>query len=207
MSGKGILEKGCGLEMMSQENRSYVRGEIFFKVKFTPLTREDYENLQKAEVDQFAVKENLQELTFPDTDDTHASPPDGNLINFLIQMDEKLDQILFILSKGEEKKGPFEEGIGLNISGSGMNMRVDKPVESGQIIHAKFFLSKSPFLFMDVFGEVVRVIPSKEKGEKTYDLGIEFFDINEHDRDRIITAVFQKQRQTIRKKKDMDSIT
>ena len=193
--------------MMSKENRSYVRGDIFFKVKFTLLSREDYENLERSEAGQFALKESSQEMIFPDTDDPSVSLPDGNLINFLIQMDEKLDQILSLLSKGEEKKGPFEEGIGINISGSGMNMRIDKPVESGQIIHAKFFLTKSPFLFMDVFGEVVRVIPSKEKGEKTYELGIEFLELNEHDRDRIITAVFQRQRQSIRKKKGMGPIT
>ena len=193
--------------MMSEENRSYVRGDIFFKVKFTLLSQEDYENLERSEAGQFALKESSQEMIFPDTDDPSVSLPDGNLINFLIQMDEKLDQILSLLSKGEEKKGRFEEGIGLNISGSGMNMRVDRPIESGQIIHAKFFLTKSPFLFLDVFGEVVRVIPSEEKGKKSFQLGIEFVDLNEHDRDRIITAVFQKQRQTIRKKKGMGSMT
>ena len=120
---------------------------------------------------------------------------------------EKLDQILSLLSKGEGKKGPFEEGIGLNISGSGMNVIVDKPVEPGRFMHAKFFLTKTRFLFIDVFGEVVRVIPSGEKGEKKYQLGIEFLDLNESDRERIIAVVFQKQRQTIRKKKGMGPVT
>lgn len=193
--------------MMSKENRSYVRGDIFFKVKFTLLSREDYENIESSEAGQFALQESSQEMIFPDTDDPSVSLPDSNLINFLIQMDEKLDQILSLLSIGKDKKRPFEEGLGLNISGSGMHMRVPKPLESGQIIHARFFLTKSPFLFMDVFGEVVRVIPSEEKGEKTYELGIEFLDLNEHDRDRIITAVFQKQRQTIRKRKGMGPVT
>ena len=85
-------------------------------------------------------------------------------------------------------------------------MIVDKPVESGRVIHAKFFLTKSPFLFMEVFGEVVRTIRLEEKGEKNFQLGIEFLNLNENDRDRIITAVFQHQRQNIRNNKSMDSI-
>jgi c-di-GMP-binding flagellar brake protein YcgR len=117
-------------------------------------------------------------------------------------MDEKLDQILLLLSKGEAQKEPFEEGVGVNISGSGMNLIVDKQFEPGQVIRAKFFLTKAPFLFMEVFGEVVRSIRLEEKGEKNYQLGIEFLDLNGHDRDRIITAVFQ--RQTIRKNKSTD---
>ena len=196
--------KGFGIEMNSMENRSYVRGEFLFKVKFTLFTREEYENLQRSKKQNFSSSKYPSEPVFPDPDDPSVSIPDDNLINFLIQMDEKLDQILLLLSKGEAKKEPFEEGVGVNISGSGMNMIVDKQFEPGQVIRAKFFLTKAPFLFMEVFGEVVRSIRLEEKGEKNYQLGIEFLDLNGHDRDRIITAVFQYQRQTIRKNKSMD---
>ncbi len=198
--------KGCGIDMMSKENRSCVRGDFLFKVKFTLFTREEYENLERSKERLFSLGESPQEPVFPDSNEPSIGIPDGNLINFLIQMDEKLDQIRLLLSKGEAKKGSFEEAVGVNISGSGMNIIVDKPVESGRVIHAKFFLTKAPFLFMDVFGEVVRVIRSEEKGEKNYKLGIEFLNLSEHDRDRIITAVFQNQRQTIRNNKSMDSI-
>jgi hypothetical protein len=200
------MGKGFRIEKMSKENRSYVRGDILYKVKFTLFTREEYENLQRSEEQHFSLSKYPDERVFPDPDDPSVSILDDNLINFLIQMDEKLDQILLLLSKGEAKKEPFEEGVGVNISGSGMNMIVDKPVEPGHVIRAKFFLTKAPFLFMEVFGEVVRTIRLEEKGEKNYQLGIEFLDLNEHDRDRIITAVFQYQRQTIRKNKSMDLI-
>ena len=192
------------MEISSKDNRSYVRGDILFKVKFTLYTREAYENLERSKKQHFPLNESSQEPAFTEANDPSVSIPDGNLINFLIQMDEKLDQILLLLSKGEEKTRPYEQGVGVNISGSGMNMIVDKPIETGRIIHAKFFLTISPFLFMDVFGEVVRVIRSEEKDEESYQLGIEFLNLNESDRDRIITAVFQHQRQTIRKNKSSD---
>lgn len=196
-----FFEKGCGITMTSKENRTYVRGDIVFKVKFSLLTRETYENEERSKANRFSLMLSPQEMVFTEADEPVARNTDGNLINFLIQIDEKLDQILTLLSKGDDKKGSAGEGVGINISGSGMNMIVDKPVDLGMIIHAKFFLTKAPFLFLDLFGEVVRVIPSEEKGKKTYQLGIEFMDLCESDRERIITAVFQQQRQEIRNRK------
>ena len=189
--------------MTSKENRSYVRGDILFKVKFSLLTREAYENVERSKAGRLSLKESPQEMVFTETDESNVRAVDGNLINFLIQMDEKLDQILAFLSKGDARKMSPEEGVGINISGSGMNMIVYEPVEPGMIIHAKFFLTKAPFLFMDIFGEIVRVIRSEEKGEKGYELGIEFLDLCEADREKIITAVFQQERQKIRNMKSM----
>jgi hypothetical protein len=189
--------------MISKENRSYVRSDILFKVKFSLLTRETYENVERTKAGRLSLKESPQEIVVTESDEAKASTIDGNLINFLLQMDEKLDQILALLSKGDEKIMSPEEGVGINISGSGMNMIVDKPFDPGMIIHAKLFLTKLHFLFMDVFGEIVRVIPSEEKGEKRYELGVEFLDLCETDRDRIITAVFQQERRKIRNMKSM----
>ena len=187
--------------MTSKENRSYVRGDIVFQVKFSLLTRETYENGERAKAGQFFLKESPLERVRIENDEPNVRTLDGNFINFLIQMDEKLDQILDLLAEGDVQKGATEKGVGINISGSGMNIIVDKPVEAGMIIHSKFFLTKSPFLFMDLLGEVVRVIRSEEKGQTTYQLGIEFLDLSESDRERIITAVFQQQRQEIRNRK------
>jgi hypothetical protein len=189
--------------MISKENRSYVRSDILFKVKFSLLTRETYENVERTKAGRLSLKESPQEIVVTESDESKESTIDGNLINFLLQMDEKLDQIYALLSKGDEKIMSPEEGVGINISGSGMNMIVDKPFDPGMIIHAKFFLTKLHFLFMDVFGEIVRVIPSEEKGEKRYELGVEFLDLCETDRDRIITAVFQQERRKIRNMKSM----
>ena len=189
--------------MISKENRSYVRGDILFKVKFSLLTRKAYENEERTKAGRLSLKESPQEIFVTESEESKASAIDGNLINFLLQLDEKLDQILALLSKGDAKKMSPEEGLGINISGSGMNMIVDKPYDPGMIIHAKFFLTKSHFLFMDVFGEIVRMIPSEEKGGKRYELGVEFLDLCEADRESIITAVFQQERKKIRNMKSM----
>jgi c-di-GMP-binding flagellar brake protein YcgR len=77
---------------------------------------------------------------------------------------------------------------------------VNQNVEVGQIIHTKFLLSKYPLVFMDIFGEVVRSAPSREKDEDTWQLGIRFLDMSLNDREKIISSVFQKQRVELRKK-------
>jgi c-di-GMP-binding flagellar brake protein YcgR len=124
---------------------------------------------------------------------------DPSLVSFLLHLDQKLDQILSILNRDRDEKCLTGQGLGVNISGSGMNVIVDKPVENGQILHTKFLLSKYPLVFMDVYGEVVRVIPMSEGDETTYHLGVQFMDLNVGDRERIISSVFQKQREEIRK--------
>jgi c-di-GMP-binding flagellar brake protein YcgR len=117
-------------------------------------------------------------------------------------MDEKLDQILIKLSKEEVGRGLLaKQGIGINISGSGMNVVVEEPVELGQIIQAHFLLSRIPLVFIDAFGEVLRVKPLDENGTVTYNLGIEFLDLKPNDRERIIACVFQRQRKSIRERK------
>lgn len=184
------------------ERRSYVRGNFSFKIKFKTMTLSEYEALVESNE---AISPQFQNQSLVDIADTIKSAntalADASLINYLVQMDEKLDQILELLTKDKKIEGLFGQGFGLNISGSGMNIMVDEPVETGQIIHSKFYLSKIPLVFMDIFGEVVRVTTIEEAGKILYSLGIKFLDLSVNDQERIIASVFQNQRGAIRKGK------
>jgi hypothetical protein len=188
--------------MILQERRSYVRGGFSFKVRFRLLSAEEYQDIKEAS-NQFGYPDEgiMTDLTDPDKADAEI-PLNACLIDFLLQMDEKLDQILTKLSKGEVDRGLLtKQGIGINISGSGMNVMVEEPVELGQIIQAHFVLSRIPLVFINAFGEVLRVIPVDENGTVTYNLGIEFLDLKPSDCERIIACVFQRQRRSIREGK------
>jgi hypothetical protein len=186
---------------ISKERRSYVRGELSFKVRFRVMTPEEYETVKMSGNRTVSPDRRLS----VDSDNTNRAAtqitPNAFMIDFLLQLDEKLDQILTILSKDGVDKGPLKQGIGVNISGSGMNIITEKPVEPGQIIHANFVLSRLPLVFIDLFGQVVRVAPVDEDGEGTYHLGIKFLDLDPDDRERIIACVFQRQREIIRIRK------
>jgi len=188
--------------MTLQERRSYVRGAFSFKVNFRLLTPGEYQEIKEMGK-QFGYpdEEIITDLTDPDKAGAEITL-NACLIDFLLQMDEKLDQILTRLSKDEEDRGFLvKQGIGTNISGAGMNVMVEEPVELGQVIQAHFVLSRIPLVFIDTFGEVLRVAPVDENGTITYNLGIEFLDLKHNDRERIIACVFQRERKSIRERK------
>ena len=110
-------------------------------------------------------------------------------------------QILELLEKDNKIDCLFNQGIGMNISGSGMNIMVDRPLETGQIIHSRFYLSKIPLVFMEIFGEVVHSTKVNECGKTQYSLGIKFLDLSVNDQERIIASVFQRQRKVLKKRK------
>ena len=191
--------------MNTDERRSYVREDLSFKIKFKIMSPEEYEDSRRFDDAIFSpFKMEYRDETAETAVGVHNTA-DASLINYLFQIDEKLDQILDLLSRDAESEPslrPFDRGIGQNISGSGMKMLVNQPIEAGQIIHVKFFLSKFPLVFMDTFGEVIRVSLVEENGQTLYQHGIKFIELTEYDRERIISHVFQKQRESIRKKRN-----
>ena len=184
------------------ERRSYVRGNFSFKIKFKKITLDEYEGLvmsNEAISPHFQIEPGIDIADKKIGADTAIDP---SLVNYLALIDEKLDLILELLAKDNKIEGLFNQGIGMNISGSGMNIMVDRPVESGQIIHSKFYLSKTPLVFMDIFGEVVRSTTVNECDKTLYSLGVKFLDISVNDQERIIASVFQRQRGVLRKRKN-----
>jgi c-di-GMP-binding flagellar brake protein YcgR len=190
--------------MQSEERRSFVRGNFSFNVKFKTMTKDEYEDLKKSNEAIFPPFNQEQDIEINDREMNDGHPVSASLINHLVQIDQKLDQILDLLSKDKTVNGMYNQGVGLNISGSGMKIMVDSSLEHGRIIHTKFYLSKSPLIYMDIFGEVVHVMQVDNKdGETHYNLGIKFLDLSINDRERIISSVFQRQRGSIRKIKSV----
>ena len=183
------------------EKRSYVRGNFSFKIKFKTMTLDEYEGLVGPNDLALHHFQNKHRVDIADQKTDADTAIDPSLVNYLVLIDEKLDLILDFLAKDNEMEGLFNQGMGTNISGSGMNILVDKPIEIGQIIHSKFYLSKIPLVFMDIFGEVVHSTKVDECGKTLYSLGIKFLNISTNDQERIIASVFQRQRKVLRKRK------
>ena len=182
-----------------EERRSYVRGNLSFKVKFRVITQKEYETLKEA-INQSSPPENMS------LDDAISKESIVNtfIIDFLLNIDEKLDQVISKLTKDEDSEELLKHGICSDISGSGMSITVDTLVECGQIIHANFILARLPLVYLDAFGEIVRVIPVDENEQSLYKLGVKFLELNTNAKERIISCVFQKQRENIRKSKDKE---
>ncbi len=184
--------------MLENKNRSYVRGDFTFKVNFELMTPEEYSASKSLE------GEGVTPAMLPTADvkKSMLGTVDASLVNFFFQIDEKLDQILKLLSQDQSNQILPYQGVGLDISGSGMKIEIDRPVETGKIMHAKILLFKFPFVFIDVFGEILWVEPVEEGAQTFYYLGIKFFDLSPDHRERIISSVFQREREAIRNKRD-----
>jgi hypothetical protein len=191
--------------MSSEERRLYVREDFPFTVKFRVLTPDEYAKIKGVGDQGMSGSEAVADIA--ESDKRNAENTTNTcLIDFLIQMDEKLDRIVALLSEEGVIEGPTDnQGTGVNISGAGMNILVEKPLDPGQIIQTRFFLSRSPLVFMTVFGEVAWATPVDKSGKTLYQLGITFLDLNPGDRERIIACVFQRQREALRRRKSRGS--
>jgi len=189
--------------MVTKERRSDVRGDFPFQIKYKIMKVEEFEDLKRFDKEIFSSTNKAQSVDVIASEISTESMANAALMNYILQVDEKLDQILALLSKDGSIAVPFRPGLGQNISGSGMQIVIEQPVEFGQIINAKFFLSKLPLVFMDIFGKVIRVEQEDEDGRVLYKVGIKFLVLNISDRERIIASVFQKQREDLRKRKNI----
>ena len=189
--------------MVTKERRSDVRGDFPFQIKYKIMKVEEFEDLKRFDKEIFSSTNKAQSVDVIASEISTESMANAALMNYILQVDEKLDQILALLSKDGSVAVPFRPGLGQNISGSGMQIVIEQPVEFGQIINAKFFLSKLPLVFMDIFGKVIRVDQEDEDGRVLYKVGIKFLVLNISDRERIIASVFQQQREDLRKRKNI----
>ena len=192
------------MDMLENKNRCFVRGDFTFKVNFKLMTPEEYNALKGLEGEGVASAMLSESLNMATVKKSMLGAVDASLVNFFFQIDEKLDQILKLLSQDQANQILPYQGVGLDISGSGMKIEIDRPVETGKIMHAKILLSKFPFVFIDVFGEILWVEPVEEGAQALYYLGIKFFDLSPDHRERIISSVFQREREAIRNKRKGD---
>ena len=70
-------------------------------------------------------------------------------MDFLIHMDDKLDQILSLLTQDEPETVRFKKGTALDIGGAGMKMAVDSPVDVGELVHIQLVLSRMPMMMVE----------------------------------------------------------
>jgi len=130
---------------------------------------------------------------------------DSNLIDFLIQIEDKLDRILELLPRGDKKDEDAFIGQGVDIGGGGMRMLCDTPLKRGQILKISFRIFRYPVVSLEVFGKVVRVSPGREDGKQGHEVAVEFLNLHEDYREWIITYVFQMQRESIRGKRSSEN--
>jgi|GEM_PF-1467676 len=188
------------------ERRVFVRESFFFKIKFQRLTDAEYRAAKAEWEEQRSFNRKSLKAEDLDADTSQgASALDPCLLDFLLQMDDKLDQLIAHLTGVGKQEAKMEEGEGVDLCGGGMKMRLAAPLSVGQLLRADLLLSRFPFVRIHVFGEVVHV-HTRCRGEAAcWEAGVRFLDLDPEDIERIIACVFQRHRETLRKRKGMES--
>jgi len=185
------------------EKRDCVRAGLCADVEFSVLEGSEYDALrEKGEFrpGRFATPvAGSGALTEEDVPAGRGVDP--NLIHFLIQIEDKLDRILGILAQNERGERKLFLGRGLDIGGGGMRMLCEKALRPGQVLDASFRIFRYPVVSLRVFARVVRVNPADTGGKGCQEVALEFLDLDEADKEWIISYVFQIQRESIRNKK------
>jgi len=188
-----------------RELRSDVRGDYSYTVDYELVTPEEFHSVREKTFRPLIPDMNKLKISRARSDkdgmDT-GSAINGDIAEFFVRMDEKLDRILLMLSKNKAFSESSGRGTGNNISASGMNIDIDRPVKQGQIVHATMILSKAPFLYIDVYGEIIRVDSLGGKDSPLCQVGVKFLNLDASGREKIVAYVFQQQREAIRKRKE-----
>lgn len=188
-----------------EEKRESVRAVLRAKVQFSVMDAVDYETVKEHAVlggcvgrgpVHTCIQSHLANVEGGGSSDTALDP---KLAGFLIQIDEKLDRILNMLTKQDLCDHlPVYVGEGLDISGSGMRILSEKKVAPGEVLDARFRISRYPVVLLQVYAMVVRVRSTDRNGTPLHEIALEFLDLDEGYKEWIISYVFQIQREAIR---------
>lgn len=99
--------------------------------------------------------------------------------------------------KNEDETSPIYEATTVDISGGGICFLTKDPVEAGQLLEVEINFPYRDPVFCQL--KVLRLLETANKEGAVNKVVSEFYEISENQRDRIVSFVFEKQREWIRK--------
>jgi len=193
------------MKEIKEERRSYHRGDLSFQVNFRVMAPDEGRlRAMTGNGVSFGGEKNLKVNAASADSKEQETPLNNDLIDFLILIDEKLDQILSTLADNSSPDRSLKECRGVDISATGMGIITSHSVKAGQIIEAKIELSRFPLVSMDVVGEIVQVARVIEYDQSLLRAGIRFLNLDTQSKEKIIKCVFQSERASIREMKRME---
>ncbi len=98
---------------------------------------------------------------------------------------------------GEDQAGVIYEGTTVDISGGGICFLTKDPIEAGQILDVEINLPNRDPIFCQL--KILRLLEKASKEGEVSKAVSEFCEISEAQRDRIVSFIFEKQREWIQK--------
>ncbi len=94
-----------------------------------------------------------------------------------------------------EERGSFIKSIIKDISGGGLCLFINEKPGYGYYVEGNLDIGSN----LHFIGRIVRVINIHDKGPYKYEVGIEFIDIKDLEREKVISFIFDSQRKSLKK--------
>jgi hypothetical protein len=186
-------------EHKGEEKREFVRTDLSIQATLVPIDQKELG--RKLSLKQIFSSDRDEALDDPDASNSTKNAI-YDLAEFLIQINEKIDRITDFLGIDQADEDSLQVIRTINISGSGISMVVTYPLQIGQLLDISLSIPGFPLGVFRARGEIMRSLQLKGEESHLYEAGIRFLDLNEEQRERLISFTFRQQRETIRKKKN-----
>ncbi|MBC8550227.1 MAG: PilZ domain-containing protein [Nitrospira sp.] len=191
------------MKLTDSEKREYFRVDDIISVVASPINAGKMGNPE-----QFKAAMGSKVLPLGEARDESASHEEIEytsitaenrmLFEIISEMKSKLDFIInhFILER-EGLLSPEKKPV--NISASGVRFTVDYPVKVNDIMEVKLLLPTHPPVAVLAYGEVIR---ADKINDNTYEVALEYLNMGESAKDKIIQYTMDLERESIRKQRE-----
>jgi hypothetical protein len=183
--------------------RAHVRMDVVILLQYRKLTPEECEDLDT--ITKNEDKDDLSPLSFslrPFMEGEDREEELGNIdpfiLNSLIDINLKLNLIISTISSGGKKNIFNRVPIEANLSEGGLGFTTMEEISERDICALEMMLPVFPIAIIKTLGKVVRIKHLPEGGAS---IGLQFINIKEEDRDKIVHYIFKKQREWLRTNK------
>lgn len=184
--------------------RAHLRMDVMILLQHRRLTTKEYEEMEKTNFDDDEEGLSIQSFSLqPFIEDKEKEEEIGNvepfIINALIDINLKLNLIFTMLSCSKGEPSIFtQKPVEVNLSEGGIGFIIKGKVKKGDILELKILLPVFPLVLIKAWGKVIRSTPMPKDGCK---VGVQYLNVKEEDRDKIVHYIFKKQRELLRSKK------
>lgn len=175
---------------MEHEKRAFSRVATFLRAYARPMASPDAPVMFNASSQAASLAGlPLKESKLPEV-----------LVQFLLEMSQKLDLIVSHLSR-EQLQDDFPHTVDVvELSGAGVQMRAAMPLKPDDTLELVLVLSQFPLRLASAVGKVVRCLEADAaEGDALW--AVDFIRIRENDLDAVVHHVFNEERQHIRERK------
>ena len=175
---------------MEHEKRAFSRVATFVRAHMRPMSGPDAPVMFNASSQATSLAGlSLKESKLPDV-----------LVQFLLEMSQKLDLVVSHLSR-EQLQDDFPHAADVvELSGAGVQMRTDMALVPGDVLEIVLVLSLFPLRLAGAVGKVIRALDTAPVDGGTL-WAVDFIRIRENDLDAVVQHVFNEERQHIRERK------